>query len=181
MKWSIQAMSFPPNPFHANYILNVYNMSYMYLNKYCLNQPHPWLSMYIQCLLLNEKESLITNDYHCGETNCTGYDPNTVKPVLRGHPEEDKNWLLKTGDPLIQIHLHYILVRGNQKIWLLKTGDPLIEVTTWAGLTVYWFRRENNVLLILIDNHFARNGCLKKYCNGCYINTHFRSLLIKFV
>ena len=26
-------MNFRPNPFHANYILNVYNMSYMYLNK----------------------------------------------------------------------------------------------------------------------------------------------------
>ena len=26
-------MSFRPNPFHANYILNVYNMSYVYLNK----------------------------------------------------------------------------------------------------------------------------------------------------
>ena len=24
-----------------------------------------------------------------------------------------------------------------QKMWLLKTGDPLIEVNTWAGLTVY--------------------------------------------
>ena len=32
-KWSIQAMSFRPNPFHANYIMNVYNMSYMYSNK----------------------------------------------------------------------------------------------------------------------------------------------------
>ena len=28
-KWSIQAMSFRANPFHANYILNVYNMSYI--------------------------------------------------------------------------------------------------------------------------------------------------------
>ena len=32
-KWSTQAMSFRPNPFHANYFLNVYNMSSMYLNE----------------------------------------------------------------------------------------------------------------------------------------------------
>ena len=34
--------------------------------------------MYIQGLLLNEKESLIPNDCHRGETNCTGYDPNIL-------------------------------------------------------------------------------------------------------
>ena len=45
-------------------------------------------------------------------------------------PGEAKKWLLKTGDPLIQVHLHYILIQGTQKRWLLKTGDPLIEVTT---------------------------------------------------
>ena len=55
---------------------------------------------------------------------------NTVKPVLRGHPREDKKWLLKTGDPLIQVRVHCILGQGTQKRWLLKTGDPLIEVTT---------------------------------------------------
>ena len=43
---------------------------------------------------------------------------------------KDKKWLLKTGDPLIQVHLHCILGQGTQKRWLLKTGDPLIEVTT---------------------------------------------------
>ena len=32
-EWSVQALRFRPNPLHANYILNVYNMSYMYLNK----------------------------------------------------------------------------------------------------------------------------------------------------
>ena len=31
-KWSIQAMSFRLNPFHANYILKGYKMSYMYMN-----------------------------------------------------------------------------------------------------------------------------------------------------
>ena len=34
--------------------------------------------MYIQGLLLNEKEPLIPNDCHCGETNCTGYDPDIL-------------------------------------------------------------------------------------------------------
>ena len=43
---------------------------------------------------------------------------------------KDKNWLLKTGDPLIQVHLHCILVQGTQKMWLLQTGDPLTEATT---------------------------------------------------
>ena len=33
-----QTGGFRLNPFHANYILNVYNMSYMHLSKYCLNQ-----------------------------------------------------------------------------------------------------------------------------------------------
>ena len=44
--------------------------------------------------------------------------------------------MLKTGDPLIQFHLHRILIQGTQKRWLLKTGDPLIEVTTKTGLPV---------------------------------------------
>ena len=55
---------------------------------------------------------------------------NTVKAVLTGHPREGQKVLLKTGDPLIQVDLHYILVQGTQKRWLFKTGDPLIEVTT---------------------------------------------------
>ena len=33
---------------------------------------HPWLSIYIQGLLRNEKELLIPHDCHCGETNRTG-------------------------------------------------------------------------------------------------------------
>ena len=44
------------------------------IDIYC----HPWLSMHIQGLLLNEKESLIPNDCHCGETNSTGNDPNIL-------------------------------------------------------------------------------------------------------
>ena len=44
-KWSTQVMSFRPNPFHANYILNMYNMSYiMYLNK-ILFKPN----QYVKC------------------------------------------------------------------------------------------------------------------------------------
>ena len=33
---------------------------------------------------------------------------NTVKPVLSSHPREPKKWLLKIGDLLIKVHLHYI-------------------------------------------------------------------------
>ena len=36
-------------------------------------------------------------------------------------------WLLKTGDPLIQVCLHCNLVLGTPKMWLLKAGDPLIQ------------------------------------------------------
>ena len=54
---------------------------------------------------------------------------NKVKPVLMAHPREEQI-MVKTGDPLIQVHLHCILVQGTQKMWLLKTGDPLIDVTT---------------------------------------------------
>ena len=39
---------------------------------------NPRLSMYIQDLLLNDIESLIPNNCNCGETNCTGYDPNIL-------------------------------------------------------------------------------------------------------
>ena len=51
---------------------------------------------------------------------------NLSKGVTQG---KGKKWL-KTGDPLIQAHLHFILAQGIQKGWLLRTGDPLIEVTT---------------------------------------------------
>ena len=37
-----------------------------------------YMYMYIQSLLLNEKESLFPNDCHCGATNGTGYDPNIL-------------------------------------------------------------------------------------------------------
>ena len=62
-----------------------------------------WLSRYTQGMLRNEKESLIPNDCHCGETDCTGYDPN-----------------------------------NNE------------------------YEYPNNVLLVLIENQFACNGCNTK-------------------
>ena len=44
---------------------------------------HPWICMYIQGLLRNEKESLIPNDCHCGEINCTGYDPTILVSIRK--------------------------------------------------------------------------------------------------
>ena len=96
----LQFLVFPSNIRHSNYTTGY---------------------LCIQGLLLNEKESLIPNDCHCGEQ---------------------------------------------------------IVLTT---IQIYWFRPETNVLLMLIDNHFARNGYLTKYYYESYINTHYRSLLIKFV
>ena len=55
------------------------------------------------------------------------YSQTGLKGVTHG---KDRKWLLKTGDPLIQVHLHFILVQGTEKRWLLKTGDPLIAMTT---------------------------------------------------
>ena len=43
---------------------------------------------------------------------------------------KNKKWLLKTGDPLIQVHLFRIFVQRTQKMCLLKTCDSLIEVAT---------------------------------------------------
>ena len=44
-------------------------------NKDATNNPG-YLCIYKVC---NEtKKSLIPNGCHCGETNCTGYDPNTL-------------------------------------------------------------------------------------------------------
>ena len=56
---------------------------------------------------------------------------------LKGSPQgTHKNWLLETGDPLIQVHLRCILAKGLPKKWLLKTGDPLIQLPLKTGLTV---------------------------------------------
>ena len=46
----------------------------------------------------------------------------------------------------MQVQLHYILVQGNQKMWLLKTGDPLIEVYTPFNKS-YWRKYEHVVLV----------------------------------
>ena len=48
---------------------------------------------------------------------------NTVKPVLRGHPREEQI-LAKTGDPLIQVHLHCILVQRTKKCGCLRQVIP---------------------------------------------------------
>ena len=42
---------------------------------------YPWLSWYIQGLFLNEKESLIPNNCHCGETNGTSYVPHILVSI----------------------------------------------------------------------------------------------------
>ena len=42
-------------------------------------------------------------------------------------------------------------------------------------IQIYWFRPENNVLLMPIDNKFARNGCLTKYCYESYIGRSRKS------
>ena len=84
-----------------------------------------------QKVLSNSKFRKTENNYHNRLTNAVMY-PNYVRAnlseeVTQGKP---KNWLLKTGDPLILVHLHCILVQGTGKKWLLKAGDPLIEVAT---------------------------------------------------
>ena len=56
------------------------------------------------------------------------FEKNYSQTCLKGSPQgTGKNWLLKTGNPLIQVHLHYILVQGTLKRWLLKAGDLLIQ------------------------------------------------------
>ena len=37
---------------------------------------------------------------------------------------KDQKWLLKTSDPLIQVHLHCILVQGMQKNGCLRQVIP---------------------------------------------------------
>ena len=51
-------------------------------------------------------------------------------------PGDRQNWLLKTGDPLIQVHFHHNLVPGIPKKWLLKACDPLIQRPLKIGSTV---------------------------------------------
>ena len=50
-----------------------------------------------------------------------------------------KNWLLKTVDLLIQVHLHCNLVQGTPKYWLPTTGGPLIQWPLKTSLTIYLF------------------------------------------
>ena len=78
--------------------------------------------MYIQGLLLNEKESLIPNDCHCGETNCTGYDPNILVST-RKYCVIDANqksfraqWIL--NEMLLRIIYRYTLLIVTNKNFL---------------------------------------------------------------
>ena len=56
--------------------------------------------------------------------NIMGYSQTCLKGSAQG---TGKNWLLKTGDLLIQVHFHYNLVQRIPKKWLLKACDPLIQ------------------------------------------------------
>ena len=69
----------------------------------------------------------IQGRFEIGSCHLNNHSQTCLKGSSKG---KDKKWLLKTGDPLIQVHLHCILIQWTQKRWLLKTGDPLIEVTT---------------------------------------------------
>ena len=50
----------------------------LYMAKFIAMVKTPLVIYGLTRSLLNEKESLIPNDCHCGETNCTGYDPNIL-------------------------------------------------------------------------------------------------------
>ena len=52
-------------------------------------------------------------------------------------PGDKQNWLLKTGDPLIQVQLHCNLVLGTPERWLLKAGEPLLQWPLKTGSTVH--------------------------------------------
>ena len=107
---------------------------------------------------------------------------------LTGHRRKNKNLLLKTGDPITQVHLHCVFVKVIQKMWLLnpialrnakivynfglsecnsvKTGDPLIEVTTQPGLTVfclYLHRRQAFLPRLFYIYDGASLSCLMFY------------------
>ena len=93
--------------------------------------------------------------------------------------------------------LKYVKINNKQRFICLDTNNASTTFTTVIyvytsfvtkrkeslihTILISWFRSENNVILVLIDNQFAHNGCYTKYCYGSYINTHYWSLLIKFV
>ena len=55
---------------------------------------------------------------------------NISQTCLKGSTKGGAGNWLKTGDPLLKVHIHCILDKRTRKRWLLKAGDPLIEVTT---------------------------------------------------
>ena len=77
-KWSTQATSFRPNPFHANYFLNVYNLSAMHLNKILFKPTlfSKWLFLMLRMSMLKSlalaAELLPVCDYRCHWRSCWG-------------------------------------------------------------------------------------------------------------
>ena len=80
------------------------------------------------------------------------------------------------GSGLASFHMNYkhpwlsmynVYTRSITK--LKRVIDPK-RIALWR-IKLYWYRPESNVTLI--DNHFALDGCLTKYCYGPYINTYF--------
>ena len=65
--------------------------------------------------------------------NTMGYSQTCLMGSAQG---TSKNWLLKTGDPLIQVHFRYNLVQRIPKKWLVKAYDPLIQRPLKIGSTV---------------------------------------------
>ena len=44
---------------------------------------------------------------------------------IQSNQGKDKKWLLRTGDPLIQVDVHFLFGSRDPERWLLKTGDPI--------------------------------------------------------
>ena len=66
---------------------------------------------------------------------------------------------------------HNIAVTGTASEILGKEPDRKKQIVL-VMIQIYWFRPENNVSLMLIDNQFACNGCQRNIATGSYINTH---------
>ena len=70
---------------------------------------------------------------------------------LKGSPQgSHKNWLLKTGDPLIQVHLHCILLQGTPKKWLLKAGLTVVKEPDmiWAIFGPHFYEFSNQYFFL---------------------------------
>ena len=56
-------------------------------------------------------------------------------------------------------YFHPRLSRNIQGLLLNEKESLMAKQTVLVMIQIYWFRPENNVLLILIDNNFAHNDC----------------------